>query len=60
MSGVGWPSKVLSRKWLIRNISVDESPFVLFIRQSKVVSVTSKAVSQMFVNSANALLKIKN
>ena len=56
MSGVGWPSRTVSKKWLIRNISVDESPFDLFTRQSKVVSVTSKAVSQMFVNSANALL----
>ena len=54
MSGTGWPSKSVSRKWLIRYISVDESPFVLFTLQSKVV-VTSKGVSQMFVNSANTL-----
>ena len=57
MSGAAWPSTVVSRKWLIRNISVDESPFDLFTRQSKVGSVTSNLVSQMFVNSANAKLE---
>jgi hypothetical protein len=35
----------------MRYISVLESPFVRFTSQLKVVSVTSKAVSQMFVNS---------
>ena len=35
----------------MRYIWVDESPLVRFTLQSNVVSVTSKAVSQIFVNS---------
>lgn len=35
----------------MRNIWVDESPFVRLTSQLKLVSVTSNAVSQIFVNS---------